>query len=89
MTQLLPHSALTSSPMIPAGYDIFWSVFAAASFILAIVAIVSIFRAPFSGPERLALTLASLLLPLVGPVASIYLARRRTGDAHTSANRNS
>jgi hypothetical protein len=66
------------NPLIPPVYDIVWSVVAAASVVLIVIAIVSLSRKASQLSPVLALAWAALILvvPVLGPVAWLAVGRR-------------
>lgn len=64
------------NPLLPAGYDIVWSMVMVALLALAVLALVSIGRArEVTGWRTLAWIVVVLALPLVGPVLWFLLGR--------------
>ncbi|MGZ0712031.1 PLD nuclease N-terminal domain-containing protein (plasmid) [Coraliomargarita sp. W4R53] len=66
------------NPLMPAGYDIAWSLVMLAIAVLTIVAIVSWWRSTkyLSRTERLLWVLLILFVPLFGPLAWLSIGRR-------------
>ena len=65
------------NPLMPAGYDIVWSVIALAALVLLVVALVSLGRDKSLTPgQTLGWILVALLLPVVGPAAWLIAGRR-------------
>lgn len=65
------YSLEAANPLIPAAYDIVWSVVAVAIFAVAVVALVSIWRSrsALTGTQVLVWTLLVVLLPALGAAA--------------------
>lgn len=70
----------SGNPLIPAGYDIAWSVFAFVVFALMILAVISLARSAkqLTAIATLAWTLVVLFIPVLGPVAWLSIGRRST-----------
>ncbi|MBV0893893.1 PLDc N-terminal domain-containing protein [Microbacterium sp. NC79] len=69
----------TINPLIPAGYDIAWSVAALVGVVLLVIALVSIGRdSSLTAGQRLVWVLLAIFLPVVGPVAWLVAGRRAT-----------
>lgn len=68
----------TVNPLIPAGYDIVWSVVALVAAVLAIVALVSLTRSTkrLTSMQALVWVLVVLLVPVAGPAAWLAVGRR-------------
>lgn len=66
------------NPLIPAGYDIAWSVVAAAVVALAIVALISLARSSerLTSAQALIWVLVVLFVPVLGSIAWIAVGRR-------------
>ena len=59
-----------ANPLLPAGYDVIWTVSLALVAILAVVAIVQLVRAKaVAGVEAAIWVLMILALPVIGPIA--------------------
>ncbi|MEJ1154412.1 MULTISPECIES: PLDc N-terminal domain-containing protein [Microbacterium] len=71
------------NPLIPAGYDVAWSMVMLAIAVLAIVAMVSWWRATkwLSLTERLMWVLLIIFVPLFGPLAWFAIGRRCVAQA--------
>lgn len=71
------------NPLIPAGYDIAWSIIAMFAVALMIVAIISLARGArhLTVIAGLAWSLVVVLVPVIGPVVWLSVGRR-TGVAH-------
>lgn len=69
---------MTSNPLLPAGYDIAWSIVVVLVFALAIVALISLARSAkrLTGAQALLWTLIVLLIPVLGPLAWLVIGRR-------------
>lgn len=67
-----------TNPLVPAGFDIVWSVLLAIGLVLAVVALISIARAAkrLSASQSLLWTLLVLFLPIVGSVTWLAIGRR-------------
>lgn len=69
----------TINPLIPAGYDIAWSVAALIGVVLIVIALVSIGRdSSLTAGQRLVWVLLAIFLPVAGPVAWLVAGRRAT-----------
>jgi hypothetical protein len=68
----------TSTPVIPAGYDVVWTVVMVAYIGLIIVALVSLSRTALRLSSWLALAWAALIIvvPILGALAWIAVGRR-------------
>lgn len=68
------------NPLIPAGYDIAWSIVAFVVFALMILAVVSLARSAkhLTATAALVWTLVVLFMPVLGPVAWLSICRRST-----------
>ncbi|WP_413354206.1 PLDc N-terminal domain-containing protein [Microbacterium sp. 1P06AB] len=68
----------TVNPLLPAGYDIVWSVVALMAAVLAIVALVSLTRSArrLTSTQALLWVLVVLLVPVAGPLAWLAVGRR-------------
>ena len=68
----------TVNPLLPAGYDIVWSVVALVAAVLAIVALVSLMRSArrLTATQALVWVLVVLLVPVAGPLAWLAVGRR-------------
>lgn len=66
------------NPLIPAGYDIVWSLVAVLVIALTIAALVTIARSArrLTATQALIWTVIVLLVPLLGPVAWLTIGRR-------------
>ena len=66
------------NPLLPATYDIVWSVVTALMLVLLIVALVSLARTAKRLPSAHALvwTLIAIFVPIVGPLAWLFVGRR-------------
>lgn len=74
------------NPLIPAGYDIVWSIVAIAVVALMITALVSLARSArrLTAVQALAWVLIVLLVPLLGAVAWLWIGRRAvSAESHT------
>lgn len=81
---------LTSNPLMPAGYDIAWSIVVSVVAVLAIVGLVSLARVAgmrgdgvsgdgvpvLTGTQALGWTLLILLVPVLGAVCWLAIGRR-------------
>lgn len=67
-----------SNPLIPASYDIVWSVIAAAAIALIVAAFISLARTAkeMSGVQTLVWVLVVLLIPILGAAAWLFIGRR-------------
>lgn len=77
------------NPLLPAGYDIVWSVVMVAIVVLMVVALVSLMRLAKSITPGVGLVwaLVVLLLPVVGPLAWLGIGRRTVIGARETAQR--
>lgn len=74
------------SPLLPAGYDLFWSFVTLAPLFLLPAAVV-VFRAGPTTGNKVVLMLLAVALPVLGPVAAMVMARFVTpGDASTEGS---
>lgn len=74
------------NPLIPAGYDIVWSVVAALVIALAVVALVTLARSArrLTATQVLIWRVIVLLVPLVGSVAWLAIGRRSVPTGETT-----
>lgn len=74
-----------ANPLIPAGYDVVWSVVAAAVFVLFVAALVSLVRrgGALTAWQWIAWFLLILLVPVAGALAWLTLGRRPDTSAST------
>lgn len=72
----------SANPLIPAAYDIVWSVVTAAVIALAIIALVSLARSArrLTTMQALIWTLLVLFVPVLGAVAWLTIGRRSAAD---------
>jgi len=68
----------STNPLIPAGYDIAWTIISVLLVVLVIMALVSIGRASkrLTPTQALVWTLVTIFVPVVGPVAWLSIGRR-------------
>ena len=74
------------NPLIPAGYDIAWSVVTVVMIGLAIAALVVLARSAgrLTTPQALGWMLVILFVPVVGPLAWITIGRRSLAGERSS-----
>lgn len=74
------------NPLIPAGYDIAWSVIAAAVIALAVIALIVLARSAkqLTATQALIWTLLILFVPVLGAVAWLAVGRRSALPASSS-----
>ncbi len=74
------------NPLIPAGYDIAWSVVTIVMVGLAIAALVVLARSAgrLTTPQALGWTLVILFVPVVGPLAWLTIGRRSLAGERSS-----
>ena len=67
-----------ANPLLPAASDVEWSVMAVAMLVLAVVALESIARGAkrLTAAQALGWTLLAVLVPVVGPLAWLFIGRR-------------
>lgn len=70
------------NPLVPAAYDLTWSAVSLVLAALAVVALVSIARSARSltSAQALGWTLLAILVPLVGPLAWLFIGRRASAQ---------
>ena len=73
---------MTGALLLPAAYDVAWSLVALAQVVLVLAALVQWFRARATGEAGLLELVAVVVVPVLGPLA--YLLARR-GAARTRA----
>jgi len=61
-------------PLLPAGYDLFWSFVILVPLLLLPAAVV-VFRAGLTTGNKVVLMLLAVALPVLGPVAAMVMAR--------------
>jgi hypothetical protein len=66
------------NPLLPAWYDIAWSVTAVVAFAVLLIALISLARVArsLSSSQALAWTLVTLFVPVLGPLAWLFIGRR-------------
>jgi uncharacterized membrane protein YhaH (DUF805 family) len=66
------------NPLLPAGYDIAWTIISILLIALVIVALVSIARTAkrLTSAQALIWTLVTIFVPVVGPIAWLSIGRR-------------
>ena len=71
------------NPLVPVWYDVVWSASAAAMLVVLVVSLVSLARSAksLSTPHALAWTLVSIFIPLVGPLAWLFIGRRSAAES--------
>lgn len=71
-------SESVNNPLLPAAYDITWSVTVVVVLALMIIALISIARTAnrITSSQALIWTLATIFLPLVGPLSWLFIGRR-------------
>ncbi len=69
------------NPLVPASYDIVWSIVFIVGLALTIAALVSIARRakPLTATHALVWTLLAIFVPLLGPIAWLTIGRRASG----------
>ena len=79
----MPESA---NPLVPAWYDIAWSGAAAVTFILLVISLISVARAArsLSSFQALAWTLVAIFVPVIGPLAWLFIGRRSLGASRSA-----
>lgn len=72
-----------ANPLIPAWYDIVWSVTAVVVVVLLVVALVSLARAArtLSAGQSLVWTLVAIFVPVLGPLAWLFIGKRSVESA--------
>lgn len=72
----------SENPLLPAGYDIAWTVISVLMIALLVVALVSIARSAtrLTVASSLVWTLVAIFVPLVGPLAWLAVGRRSGGN---------
>jgi uncharacterized membrane protein YhaH (DUF805 family) len=84
-----------NNPLLPAAYDVTWSVVVIAVLLLMVVALISLSRTAkrITQAQALVWTLVAIFVPVVGPLSWLFIGRRaanRTLDAaastHSAAN---
>jgi len=80
--------ASLANPLLPVGYDIAWSVIAALGVALLVVALVSLARAAkhLTPTQSLLWTLIALVIPVVGPLAWLFVGRPSAAARRVSTN---
>lgn len=75
----------TVNPLLPAGYDIAWSIIAIAIAVFAVVALVSLARSAkqLTTIQALVWTLLVIFVPLVGAAAWLFVGRRAVAPSRT------
>ncbi|WP_292831849.1 PLDc N-terminal domain-containing protein [Microbacterium sp.] len=69
------------NPLLPAAYDVAWTIVAVAASALTVIALVSLARAAklLTAPPALVWVIIVLALPVVGAVAWLAVGRRAAG----------
>ncbi|MGP6172467.1 PLD nuclease N-terminal domain-containing protein [Microbacterium sp. A196] len=75
--------ATVNNPLLPAAYDITWSVAVVAVLLLMVIALISIARTAkrITSPQALIWTLVAIFVPLVGPLSWLFIGRRSANQA--------
>ena len=71
-------SESVNNPLLPAAYDIAWSVTAVAMLLLVVVVLFSIARTAelITSSQALIWTLVVIFVPIVGPLSWLFIGRR-------------
>lgn len=71
----------STNPLLPAWYDLVWSATAVVMIALLVVALISLARSAksLSTSQALIWTLVAILVPIVGPLAWLFVGRRSVG----------
>lgn len=71
-------SESVNNPLLPAAYDITWSVTVVAVLLLMVIALISIARTVkrITSSQALIWTLVAIFVPLVGPLSWLFIGRR-------------
>lgn len=77
------------NPLIPAGYDIAWSLVAFVTFALTVVAIVSLMRIArrLTTTQAVVWVVVVVFVPLVGPLSWLFIGRRSVAEPGGSRTR--
>ena len=72
-----------NNPLLPAAYDLTWSVMVVAVLIFMVIALISIARVAkrITSWQSLIWTLVVVFVPLVGPLAWLFIGRRSANQA--------
>ena len=68
----------TVNPLVPAAYDVIWSITAVGVLLLMVIALVSISRTAkrITSWQALIWALVVIFVPLVGPLSWLFIGRR-------------
>lgn len=71
-------SETVANPLLPAAYDVTWSVAVVTALALMIIALISIARTTqrITSSQSLMWTLVAIFVPLVGPLSWLFIGRR-------------
>jgi uncharacterized membrane protein YhaH (DUF805 family) len=67
-----------NNPLLPAAYDVTWSVVVIAVLLLMVVALISLSRTAkrITQAQALVWTLVAIFVPVVGPLSWLFIGRR-------------
>ncbi|WP_188438108.1 PLD nuclease N-terminal domain-containing protein [Microbacterium murale] len=70
------------NPLLPAWYDVAWSAMVVVILVLLVVCLISIARTAksLSSFQSLAWTLVAIFVPIVGPLAWLFIGRRSLAE---------
>lgn len=77
---------MAPNPLLPAGYDVIWSVVSFVTLVLVIVALVSISRSAklLTSTQALVWTLVTIFVPVLGAVSWLTIGRRAARPGSSS-----
>ena len=76
-----------ANPLIPAWYDIVWSAAVVAVLVLLVISLISLARTArsLSPSQSLVWTLVAIFVPVLGPLAWLFIGKRSARDAAPAA----
>jgi uncharacterized membrane protein YhaH (DUF805 family) len=75
------------NPLVPAAFDVTWAASTAVVLFLLVIALVSLARSArrLTASQALAWVLVAILLPVVGPLAWLFIGRRSVPAAESAS----
>lgn len=71
------------NPLLPAWYDVVWSMTTVAVLVVLVIALISLSRAAksLSSAQALVWTVVALFVPVLGPLAWLFIGKRSTNTS--------